>query len=402
MKICLLGPTYPYRGGIAHYATWLCRELRRDHEVKFISFRRQFPLCIYPGGKTDKDPSREQLRVADVEYRLDTINPLTWPTTARAVARFDPDLLIVPWWIAHFAPAFGTVCRLVRRWSPRTEIVFWCHNVVDHESGRVKQMLSRWAFGLADRFLVHSEEDRANLVACLPGAQVAKRFLPTSADLSQGRFSKEESRRRLGLPPDVPVLLFFGYVRHYKGLADMLDAMALLKDRTNALLLVAGQFWKGQEIHLHKIAQHGLEDRVRVLNDYIPNEDIPLYFGACDLVVLPYLSATGSAVVQVAFGFDRPVVATRVGSLPEVVNDGVDGLLTAPHDPGAFADAVVRALEPETLGRLNANVRSARDRFSWTDLIDGLLERSPGGADAAMAAAPTVEGSADGTAGGEG
>lgn len=371
-KIVILGPTHPYRGGISHYTTLLCRELRRDHEVRMISFRRQFPMFLYPGGKSDKDPSQEKLAVEGTEYVLDTINPLTWGATARAVLASGPDMVIVPWWIAHFAPAFWSVLRKIKKRSD-AEIVLWCHNVIDHESTGWKRLASQKVFALADRFVVHSEEDRKNLLVWDPKAKVAKGYLPTTADLSARRIKKDEAKTQLGLAG--PVLLFFGYVRHYKGLPDMLEALARVrKVHPDVTLLIVGQFWKGQEIHLEKIGPLGLEDAVRVIDEYIPNEEIGLYFGTSDIVALPYLSATGSAVVQLAFGFDRPVVATAVGSLPEVVDDGQSGRLTPPSNPEAFAQAILEILDPTNLEKYTARAGEAKKRFGWEGLVKAIID----------------------------
>ncbi|MBN1268837.1 MAG: glycosyltransferase [Kiritimatiellae bacterium] len=365
MRICLLGPTHPFRGGIAHYTTFLCRALRREHTVKFISFRRQYPRFLFPG-RSDRDPSGTPATVGEVDYLLDPLHPLTWGATARAMCAFEPELIVVPWWVAFWAPPFLAVCRAIRRHC-RAEIVFICHNVIEHESSGWKRAATRAVLRQGDRFIVHSGEDRDNLLALLPGAAVTVGFLPTYADLADARVDAGEARRRLGI--DAPVLLFFGFVRRYKGLDILLEALPLIRRQVPATLLVCGEFWKDKEQYLALIRRLGIENAVRIEDRYVSNEELPLYLGAADLVILPYRSGTGSAVAQLAFGFGKPVVATRVGCLPEVVRDGVDGRLVPPENPQALAQAVTESLEPAQLAALTEGARRAKERFSWENMV---------------------------------
>jgi glycosyltransferase involved in cell wall biosynthesis len=375
MKICLLGPTYPYRGGIAHYTTLLCRELRKSHAVKFISFKRQYPAFLFPG-KSDKDTSDEGIRVDDVDYLLDSMNPLSWLRTARAIVRFKPDLLVLPWWVAFWTAPFWVICSRVRRHG--IKVVFICHNVVEHESSVIKRWCAKTVLRLGERFVVHSREDRDNLVAALPGADVVVNHHPTYADLSGQRIPKDEAKKRLGLAG--PVILFFGFVRQYKGLGVLLDAMALIRRRQpEAVLLVVGEFWKDKADYLKQIEDLGIADRVTIMDHYVPNEEIPLYFGAADVVACPYLSVTGSGVVQTAFGFGRPVVATRVGCLPEVVVDGLDGRIVPPGDAGALAQALGEMLDGGRWATYTANAEKAKERFLWGRLVEAIMGDGRGG-----------------------
>ncbi|NQU41747.1 glycosyltransferase [bacterium] len=368
MKICLLGPTAPFRGGIAHTTALLCRALRDRHHVELFSFSRQYPKWLFPG-KSDRDDSQAPLTVPGTRYTIDSMNPLTWLRTARSIVREKPDLVIIPWWVAFWAPVFGTICRHLRKHS-NAELVFLCHNVVEHESSRLKQMLTRAVLLYGDRFVILSGQDRRNLLRMLPDAKAQVCFLPTFAGLHEERVEKNAAKAGLGLQG--PVLLFFGFVRPYKGLDVLLDAMPRIRERTAATLLVVGEFWKDREKYFEQIDRLGLKGCVRIHDSYVPNEEVPLYFGAADAVVLPYRSATASAICQLAFGFGRPVVATRVGCLAEVVQDGISGRLVDPEDPKAFADAVGDILDPENLGRYTAGVRETARRFSWENLADSL------------------------------
>ena len=363
MKIVLIGPTYPFRGGIAHYTTLLCRALRKNHEVKFISFKRQYPKLLFPG-KSDYDSSKVPILDDDVEPMLDSLNPLTWIETARKVSRSTPDLLILPWWVTFWVPQFWTILKCVNR--SRTKILFICHNVISHESRWYYRIGTRLVLKGGDFFVVHSEEERQRLLALIPGAKVAKLFHPTYEIFHSG-ISKEEARQRLGVSGDV--LLFFGFVRPYKGLMTLLEAMPKILELRPATLLVVGEFWEDKDIYLKRMADLKLSEHIRILDAYVPNEDVDAYFAASDLVVQPYVSVTGSGIVQVAFGCERPVVVTHVGCLPEVVADGKTGYVVPPQDPDAIADAVLRFLKGDR-EEFIAAIREQVKRFSWERMVD--------------------------------
>jgi glycosyltransferase involved in cell wall biosynthesis len=247
-----------------------------------------------------------------------------------------------------------------------------CHNVVEHEPSRVRLALTRAALGSGDLFLVHSEEDRRNLERLVPGARVARGILPSFGEVAGVPPSRAEARARLGLAPEERVLLFFGFVRRYKGLRHLLEAMPRVVERTGARLVVAGEFWKDKQIYLDRIAALGVADRVTILDRYLPNEEVADVFAAADLVVQPYETATQSAVTQMAFDLGRPVVVTAVGGLPESVRHGVTGYVVPPADPEAIADAVADFFGNARGPAMEAAVEADRDRFSWDRAVEAL------------------------------
>ena len=362
MKICLIGPTYPYRGGIAHYTTLLCRALRRSHDVKFISFKRQYPRILFPG-QSDKDTSREPLMIDNVDYLLDSMNPLTWIEVFKSINAYKPDKIIIPWWVAFWAPQFWTIVSLVKH-NVESEVVFICHNVIEHESHRLKKLATKAFLSKADRIITHSQEDTLRLKDLLGnGVNAITAFHPTYTDLSNRRYTKEQARDNLGLTGNV--LLFFGFVRQYKGLDVLLDAMPIMMKEKNITLLIVGEFWSDKQSYLDQIGRNGTSANVRIVDKYVPNEEIGIYFAASDLVVQPYISASGSGICQIAYGFDRPVVATNVGSLSEVVRDGVNGRLVEPGNPPKLARVILESLESDTLSNFNINAKSTKEAFSW-------------------------------------
>jgi len=373
MKIGLIGPTYPFRGGIAHYTTLLCKTLRQQgHEVKFISFVRQYPNFLFPG-KTDKDPSESPVTVKDVDYIIDSLNPLSWLKAARELIRFRPHMVIIPWWVAFWAPQFLTIAKLVKSCIP-VELVFLCHNVVEHEANVVKRLASKMVLSTADRLVTHSAEESRKLRQLLgKRVTVVTAFHPTYAELSDTAMTKDEAKRQLGLSGKV--LLFFGFVRQYKGLDVALQAMPDVLAKQKATLLVVGEFWRNKEFYLNLIRELDIGQSVRIVDEYIPNEEVGQYFAAADLVIQPYHSASGSGICQIAFGLGRPVIATSVGSLPEVVKDRINGRLVPPGDAKTLADAIVESLQTEVLQGLTENAANTKQKFSWEKMAEILCSQ---------------------------
>ncbi|MCG8352924.1 MAG: glycosyltransferase [Chloroflexales bacterium] len=372
MRICVVGPTYPYRGGIAHYTTLLVRHLRAaSHWTKLYSFTRQYPRWLFPG-KTDKDPSGTPLQV-ECEYILDPVNPLSWWRLYRKVRADAPDMLLLQWWVPYWTPCLTMISRWIKRYT-NIRIVYICHNVVPHEGGGVlDRRLAMAVLRQGDAFIVHSEQDRYRLLALLPKATVIKTHLPTYAELAMApdASSAEALRHQLDLPDHLPILLFFGFVRPYKGLEYLIQALPRVLRQLHVHLLVVGEFWTSPLFYQRYAAEFDVERSITYVNRYVPNEELPPYFDLADVVVLPYTSATQSAVVQLAFGFGKPVITTRVGGLYEVVQDGINGLIVPPQDEQALAEAIIRYFCQNLGPELTANVQqsTAAQTFSWQQLV---------------------------------
>ncbi len=371
MRLSLIGPTYPYRGGISHYTTLLGRQLRLMHEVQFVSFSRQYPKLIFPG-KSDRDPSGKPVMIDNVDYLIDSLCSISWKRAAEAIIAFGPQKVILPWWVAYWTFAFGSIIKRIKAHRD-AEIVIICHNVVEHESSFLKKCATKSVLAKADRLITHSQQETDRLKAMLgESANVTTAFHPTYKDLSQTCYDKGAARAELGLSGDV--LLFFGFVRPYKGLDVLLEAMATVLSQRPATLLVVGEFWKDKNRYIEQIRQSGIASAVRMIDEYIPNERVGLYFSAADLVVQPYRSASGSGICQIAYGLDRPVIATQVGSLSEVIEDGVNGRLVPPGDAAALAEAIIESLDPQALNEMNKNAKITKDRFSWEKLANLIVE----------------------------
>ena len=371
MRLVLVGPVYPFRGGIAHYTTVLYRELlKAGHEVLPISFRRQYPPWLFPG-KSDRDPSTQAMTVAEARYLIDPLNPFSWLKTVREIRSYRPQVVVLQWWLGFWAPVWLTLGALVRlRRSMQLTII--CHNVLPHEEHIWDRLIARSVLGLADQIVVQSTSEKDTLFALLPRSRVEIVPHPLYDMFAQQELSREAARERLGIAPGTPVLLFFGFVREYKGLSFLLDALPAVQEAfSDVYLLVVGEFWQGEQAYERQIAALGLEKSVLLVNRYVPNEEVPVYFRAADLVTLPYASATQSGVLQLALGFGLPVVATRVGGLSEAVVEGDDVVLVEPKSATALSSAILAYLgRPPSNAGVQASRASSEQR--WNSLVSVL------------------------------
>ncbi len=354
MKLTLVGPAFPIKGGISHHVRWLEEELgRREHDIQTISFKLLYPSLLLrlfhraPSFDTSKKVS--PTRAVSI---LHPFNPLTWLSAARAIRAFGPRGVVIQWWSPFFAPVLGCLARLVKR--PGTEIVFECHNVLPHERTPVDRLALRFAFASASAFLVHSQKVLEELRTLSPTKPAVVASLPVLDEFAGDRMSDRSGR----------VILFFGLVRKYKGLEVLLAALPKVLSRESCKLIVAGEFYVPVEKYLAMARELGIEDHVHIENRYIPNEEVPLFLDRADVLVMPYLSATQSGVVEMAFMNRLPIIASRTGGLVEAIREGVDGLLFPPGDAGALADCLLRYFEEGLGPTFSRNLETRRDSNS--------------------------------------
>lgn len=366
MKICLIAPAPPFRGGIAKYCHSLARELEKRHELLLLSYKRQYPALLY-GRKNQIDPGADrcliQQEFRDLSYDIDSANPLSWRRTTERITAFSPDLVILPWWVSYWAPMYLYLLRHLNHRGIRTLIL--CINVFEHEDNPVKKLLTRLVLSRVPAIIVHSGPELVTLRMLNPTADIRKHPLPLF------KYPVSATRREAS-----PLrLLFFGFVRPYKGLDILLKAMAMCDD-LDVTLKIAGEFWQDKESYLTLIRELGIASRVEIVDRYLADDDMGKTFDEADLVVLPYRESKTSGVIATAYGFGKPVLATDVGGFHEVVTDGVTGKLVPPGNIRAFSEGIAwfQANREVDFG---SNIRRMTEQcMSWRSLVDMIEELS--------------------------
>jgi glycosyltransferase involved in cell wall biosynthesis len=344
VKLTIVGPAYPLRGGIAHHVFWLSRELReRGHHVQVISFRRLYPRLLFPGSTTF-DNSRLKLE-AGAQAILTPLGPLTWAKAIRTVKEFKPDAVIIEWWNTFFAPMVGVLVRSLNRVGLNCTIE--CHNVFPHERRIVDRPLLKFALSRAASFITHSQADCRELLDVLGERSVTVSPLPILSEFSSQPTEKRHHRK----------ILFFGNIREYKGLQVLLHAMPKVLARVDCQLVVAGEFYEPVEKYRRLVSELGIGKHVEMQDRYVSNEEVVELFRQAQVLVLPYMSATQSGVARIAHGNLLPIIASRTGGLSEVVEEGVTGLLFEPGNSDSLADCLVNYFTANSAEAFSTNIR---------------------------------------------
>lgn len=365
MKICLLAPVPPYRGGIAKYGYSLARELEKRHDLLLLSYKRQYPALLY-GSRSQLEPGADFHCIAgefrQLFYELDSASIRSWRGTVNRIAAFSPDLVILPWWVAYWGPLYLYLLGALKKRGIR--VVVLCINLFEHEANPLKNLLTKLVLRRADALLVHSGPEQATITAINPGAAVKMHLLP----LFRYAAGPAAPRDRGGVQ-----LLFFGFVRPYKGVDTLLEAVAILKDY-DLSLTIAGEFWEGKAAVAARVDALGIAGKVTIIDRYLAEDEMRRCFAAADLVVLPYRRSLTSGVIATAYGFGKPVLATDVGGFHEIVIDGVTGKLVPPDDPQGLADGIAWFCANRQIDFAGNIARLAARTMSWRSLVDAIEE----------------------------
>ena len=375
MRIGILGTSWPYRGGLTAFNERLARQFAAEgNEVEIFTFTMQYPDFLFPGKPQYSDlPKPEDLRITRT---MNSIGPLSWIKTARAIKKAGIQMLIIKFWIPLMAPCLGSIARLCRRNG--IEVVSILDNVIPHEPHFWDKWLIRYYIGSVDRFVAMSASVQEDCRRFLP--EEKKGLVALSPHPLYDNFGepveKSEARRVLGLPQDKTLLLFFGFIRDYKGLDLLMKAYADVvesrksKEESDLLLVVAGEFYNNGEQYTALEKELDLEGKIAWHTDFIPDDQVRYYFSAADLIVQPYKTATQSGVTQIAYHFERPMLVTNVGGLAEIVPDGKVGYV-CPVDETAIADAIRRFAEMNKEEReklFSNNIKIEKEIYAWNKM----------------------------------
>ena len=366
MKIVILGTAYPYRGGLATFNERLARQFQAEgHDVEVVTFTLQYPSFLFPG----KTQYSNEVAPTDLRIKrwVNSCNPFNWVSVGRKIRKMQPDMLITCYWMAFFAPCYGIIERIVKG-NGKTRCLALVHNMIPHEPSLLDKLFAPFYVKSTDGFVALSDsvvKDIDKLDKC----RKPKTFSPHPIYDHYGeRMSKAEACELLKLDADKDYMLFFGLVRAYKGLDLLLDAMGKMHDKLpNLRLLIAGEFYEQEEGYREQIKNLGLTEKVIIRNEFIPDADLRLYFGAADLIVQPYKTATQSGVTQVAFHFEKPMLVTNVGGLGEIVHDHKMGYAVQPNAE-YIAEAIMDYYENDRQEDYTQYLILEKEKYSWSIL----------------------------------
>ncbi|RXK86228.1 glycosyltransferase [Filimonas effusa] len=369
-KVVIIGPAYPLRGGLASFNERLARQFSSEGcDTSIYTFSLQYPGFLFPGTtQYSSDPAPSDLTIA---VCINSVNPLNWLQVGKRLRELRPDLIVVRYWLPFMGPCLGTILRQVKK-NRFTRIVCIADNVIPHEHRPGDKPFTQYFVKPIDAFVTMSSKVREDLRSFT--SKPVQQVVHPLYDNFGAPAEKTEARKHLGIASDIPVILFFGFIRKYKGLDLLLEAMALLKQQghENIRLLIAGEFYADAALYQQQIETLGISDQLILRTDFIPDSEVRYYLSAADFVIQPYRSATQSGVTPLAYHFEKPMLVTNVGGLPDLVPDGEAGLVAEP-EPASIAQHIIRLYE---LGEewFLPHLRTEKQKYSWQKLTAALKQ----------------------------
>ncbi|HRP90445.1 MAG TPA: glycosyltransferase [Edaphocola sp.] len=369
-KIFIIGTAHPLRGGIATFNQRLATFLQEaGHDVTIYNYALQYPNFLFPGkSQYSEDAAPKQLKIKTI---INTLNPINWWKVGQQIKKEKPDLVIPRFWMPFFAPCLGTILRIARK-NNHTRSIAILDNIIPHEKRIGDHQLTRYFLKSNDGFLTMSHEVLADLAKF--DIQNPSLYAPHPMYDVYGEVEeKDKALEKIGLSLGNKYILFFGLIRNYKGLDLLIEAMADGRlEAENIHLIIAGEFYEDKQPYLDKIKQLNLNDRVHVFGDFIPNEEVKYYFSAADVVVQPYRTATQSGISQIAYFFEKPMIVTNVGGLPEIVPHQKVGLVTAVN-PKSIAESILDIYHPGVLERFKKNIPEEKKKYEWESFVTSIF-----------------------------
>lgn len=371
MTKIIIGPAYPLRGGIADFNQALASSYNsKNNHVIVFTFSLQYPKLLFPG-KTQyaNDKPSDYL---DIKIEINSINPINWIRTARKIASYNPEYIIIPYWTPFMSPCLSTIARQVKK-RTKAKTIAIMHNVIPHESFPLGKLLTKYFIKSCDGFIALSKSVLSELDQFTKSQN--KKFSPHPIyNIYGDKVSKKDALNYLQLDSNKKYILFFGIIRHYKGLDLLLESLSYDQIISKDIhLIVAGEFYDDKKYYIDLIEKYNLKDRVILTNKFIANNEVKYFFSACDLVAQTYKNASQSGVTQIAYHFERPMLVTNVGGLSEIVPNNKVGYVTE-KDPKEIAAAIADFYNNNREEEFSKNTSLEKKRFSWDKLIQNIEE----------------------------
>jgi len=379
-KIIIIGPVYPWRGGIAHSTYILAKNLSINNDVSLISFYKQYPLFLYPG-KEQKEKatySREfEFSEFKVDYLLNPLNPISWIKALDIIKEVQPDGIIFKWWHPFFSLCYTSIALAAKNLlKSKPSAICYCHNVLPHEGSVLGTLLTRLFFKSQDYFVCLSSDEVDALKKVDPNADCGFLIEPTYDEFfSKKTMDKTDARRALNIKETEKMILYFGLIRRYKGIEYLIEAFPkILSELKYVKLYIVGEWWIDKSRYIESIEKLGLKDNIMLIDKYVSEEDVKRYFSSADLMILPYTSATQSAVLQLAFAYDLPVIATRVGSFKDLIVHGKTGFLIRPQNSDEIVDYCLQYFQENLGSEIGKNINAGKEKlFGWNKSKEDLV-----------------------------
>ncbi len=366
-KVIIIGPAFPFRGGIANFNNALAQAYHdRGDNITLYSFTLQYPSFLFPG--TTQYETGEAPKNLKIKTLINSVNPFNWIQVARKINKENPDYIIIRYWLPFMAPCLGSIARLLNK---KIKILAITDNVIPHEKRMGDTIFTKYFIKSCDAFLTLSASVLDDLSKFTK--TTVKKYIPHPIyDVFGEKIAKEKAIKNLGLNPEDKHLLFFGFVRKYKGLDLMLQAMADNRIKEMEIkLIIAGEFYDDKKEYTDMINDLGIADNIIMKSDFIPADKVKSYFCASDMITQTYRTATQSGVTQIAYSFDRPMLVTDVGGLAEIVPNNKVGYVTS-QNPTSIADAIVDFYTNNKEAEFTINTGAEKKRFSWGSFVNGI------------------------------
>jgi D-inositol-3-phosphate glycosyltransferase len=370
-KIRIIGTAWPYRGGLAAYNERLAKEfLKMGHHVEIETFTLQYPSLLFPG--KSQFATWEKPRDISISRTVNSVNPINWFRTGWRIRKKADDMVIIKYWIPFMSPCFSTLARIIRS-NRLTKVICIADNIIPHEKRPGDFFLTRIFMNSIDGIIAMSKSVSDDIFTFRK--EIPNRLSPHPMFDDFGEpIGREEALTLLGLDPAFRYLLFFGFIRDYKGLDWILQAFSDQRLRNRSLkLIVAGEFYTESKPYLEQIKELHLDNDVILRNDFIPNEEVNRYFCASDLVVQPYKHATQSGVTQIGYYFDKPMLVTNVGGLSEIIPHNKVGYVVKP-EPESIADAIADFFDKGRKSEFERNIIGEKQKYLWSNMVNAILE----------------------------